>query len=63
MRNGFINSFQLARDTKQDLYFCNKKQKYFLLGNITPTKGCCEKVIVFDKHNPIKDILINRILS
>ncbi len=62
-RNSFLNAFKLAKDVKQDLFYCNAKKQYFRLGHFIPTKGCCEKIINFDKNNPIKDILINQILK
>lgn len=61
-RNSFLNAFKLAKYFKQDLYYCNKKKRYFRLGHILPTKGCCEKIINFD-NSTTKDILINQIMK
>ena len=60
-RNGFQNIFKLGKDTKSDLFYCSKKQRYFLLGHFIPTKGCCEMIKKFELNNPIKDILIKNL--
>jgi hypothetical protein len=62
-RNSFIKAFKLSKALKQDLYFCNKRQQYFRLGHFLPTKGCCEKIMTFDKNNHIKDMLISHIMK
>lgn len=57
----FIYTFREAKIFKSNLYYCNKKQKYFYLGHLIPSE-CCDLIIKFIL-NPVQDILLGHVLD
>lgn len=60
MKN-FIIQYNFAKTFSRNIYYCNKKKKYFVLGHLIPGK-CCDLIKSFGS-NPVQEILINQLCS
>lgn len=55
----FIITYRYAKTFNRNMYYCNKRKRYFYLGHEVPNK-CCDLVKQFNT-NPVQEILLNQI--